>query len=1017
MKQLLLSISLMFFGFTLVHGQRTISGKVTDTSGDGLIGANVIAKEVAGLGTITDVDGNYVLKISNDVKTLLISYTGYESQEISISSSNTLNVTLSEGKLLEEVVVVGYGTQIKSQVTGNIAKVSGDAIQNAPVPSIQEALQGRAAGVFIESSNGKTGGANRMRIRGSSSISASNQPLFVIDGIPLSTESLNSTGAALNPLSDINSNDIESVEILKDASAGAIYGSRAANGVVLITTKKGKEGISKINFNLQTGFSSPTNKREFMNSDEFIEYFRHAAANSDALEGDTFWAGFVEGRFDRYSGPAGERDDNGIFRWVDQPINTNWQDQAFRTGRSLLADISAQGGTDKLKYYASGSVNRTEGMIVANGFERISSRLNLDSKVNSWIDVGLNFSLARTVIDQVAADNAFSTPLQLVALSPITPVRDEDGNLYNTPVTTYYNGLIDTEDAQRKITNFRSITNGYINFKLSEGLNWRSELGYDLYNLKENAFYGSKTEVGLPFNGFGLANYGQTQNLNTKSYLSYVTDFSDLGLNATAGIEYQKTDVDNALVEARMFPTDDLKTLASAAEVATGTSTFTEFSFLSYFSRLNFDYQNKYLLTLSGRVDGSSRFGENKRYGFFPAVSVGYVLSEEDFMKDSKVFSFLKVRASYGTTGNAGIGNFQHLGLYGSGSYNNQPGLRPTQIPNPDLGWEVTTQLDLGFDFGILKDRINGEIDYYVKNTSDLLLDVPVPGTSGFTTQTQNIGAVTNKGVELVLNSTNLTGDFKWSTSFNIAYNKNEVTSLGDQQLIDGGSSRFMNVVQVGQPLGVFYGAEYAGVDSQNGDALWFVNDPDGTAGATTNDFSAANFVVLGNPTPEIIGGLTNTFGFKGFDLAFTFQGVSGNDIHLAGDSFMACNGCWFDNQTRDQLNSWRNPGDVTNVPQARLGYSNGDQARSSRYLSDGSYLRLRSLTFGYEFPKSLIKKRGLDKLRLYVQGQNLLTFTKYIGWDPEVSTDFAVTNVISGVDFYSAPQPKTITFGLNVGF
>lgn len=297
------------------------------------------------------------------------------------------------------------------------------------------------------------------------------------------------------------------------------------------------------------------------------------------------------------------------------------------------------------------------------------------------------------------------------------------------------------------------------------------------------------------------------------------------------------------------------------------------------------------------------------------------------------------------------------LGLYGSGSYNNQPGLRPTQIPNPDLGWEVTTQLDLGFDFGILKDRINGEIDYYVKNTSDLLLDVPVPGTSGFTTQTQNIGAVTNKGVELVLNSTNLTGDFKWSTSFNIAYNKNEVTSLGDQQLIDGGSSRFMNVVQVGQPLGVFYGAEYAGVDSQNGDALWFVNDPlDGTAGATTNDFSAANFVVLGNPTPEIIGGLTNTFGFKGFDLAFTFQGVSGNDIHLAGDSFMACNGCWFDNQTRDQLNSWRNPGDVTNVPQARLGYSNGDQARSSRYLSDGSYLRLRSLTFGYEFPKSLIK-------------------------------------------------------------
>ena len=1016
MKQLLLSITFILFGFNLVHGQRTISGKVTDSSGEGLIGANVLAKEMAGLGTITDIEGNYTLRISNDVKVLLISYTGYESQEITIGASNTVDVTMNEGKLLDEVVVVGYGTQIKSQLTGNIAKISGDAIQNAPVPSIQEALQGRAAGVFIESSNGKTGGASRMRIRGASSISASNQPLFVVDGIPLSTESLNSTGASLNPLSDINPNDIESVEILKDASAGAIYGSRAANGVVLITTKKGKAGVSKINFNIQSGFSNPTNKREFMNSDEFLEYFRHAAANSDAIEEDG-WASFVERRFDRYSGPAGELDDNGIFKWVDQPLNTDWQDQAFRTGRSLLADISAQGGTDKLKYYASGAINRTEGMLVANGFERISSRLNLDNKVNNWIDIGVNFSLARTIIDQVAADNAFSTPLQLVALSPITPIRNSDGDFYNTPVTTYYNGLIDTEDAQRKITNFRSITNGYINFKLTEGLNWRSELGYDLYNLKENAFYGSKTEIGLPFNGVGLSNYGQTQNLNTKSYLNYLVDISEFGLNATAGIEYQKTDVDNTTVEARMFPSDDLKTLASAAEVFTGTSTFTDFSFLSYFSRFNFDYQNKYLLTLSGRVDGSSRFGENKKYGFFPAVSVGYVLSEENFMKNQNTFSFLKVRASYGSTGNAGIGNFQHLGLYGPGSYNNQPGLNPSQIPNPDLGWETTVQLDLGIDFGILKDRINGEIDYYVKNTSDLLLDVPVPGTSGFNTQTQNIGAVSNRGLELVLNSVNTTGAFKWSTNFNIAFNRNEVTSLGNQQLIDGGSSRFMNVVQVGQPLGSFYGAEYAGVDTQNGDALWFINDPEGTARETTNDFNAANFVTLGNPTPEIIGGLTNTFGFKGFDLSFTFQGVSGNDIHLAGDQFMACNGCWFDNQTRDQLSSWREPGDVTNVPQARLGYSNGDQARSSRYLSDGSYLRLRSLTFGYDFPKSLINKRGLDKLRIYVQGQNLLTFTNYIGWDPEVSTDYAVNNVISGVDFYSAPQAKTITFGLNVGF
>jgi len=500
------------------------------------------------------------------------------------------------------------------------------------------------------------------------------------------------------------------------------------------------------------------------------------------------------------------------------------------------------------------------------------------------------------------------------------------------------------------------------------------------------------------------------------------------------GTEFQKTTVDNTWVEGENFPTDDLKTLASAGKVTDGTQTITEYAFLSYFSRATFDYKSKYLVTIAGRIDQSSRFGAENRTGFFPAVSAGWVLTKEDFLANNNTFSFLKFRTSYGKTGNAGIGNFTHLGLYGVTPYNGEPGFIPTQIPNPDLSWESTKQLDFGLDFGLFKNRISGEIDYYVKKTEDLLLDVPVPGTSGFSTQTQNIGNVENKGFEFVLNTTNLTGDFQWNTSFNFSVNKNEVTDLGGQDIIDAGSSRFMNVVKVGKPLGVFWGAEYAGVaadfieggnpdgsDIYGGDAIWYVNETDADGnpvnpGAITNDFSVVNFVDLGHPTPDYIGALTNTLMYKGFEFSFTFQGVTGNKIHLSGDTYMAANAAWYDNQLADQANAWKNPGDITNVPQARLGYSNGDQGRNSRYLSDGGYIKLRSLMLAYVFPKELISKIKFDNLRIYIQGQNLLTFTKYTGWDPEVSTDFAVDNVVSGVDFYSAPQPRSITFGINIG-
>jgi len=1015
---------------------RKISGVVTNAEDNSILpGVTVTAKGFAGVGTITDFNGKYSLDVPAGATVLEFSFIGMETQEIVIGTGSTIDVALMPSSIdIEEVMVVGYGTQIKSKITGNISNVKGEALKNTPVPSVQQALQGKTAGVFIEAANGKSSSITRMRIRGSSSVTATNEPLFIVDGVPVSTESLNQSGAAINPLTSINVNDIESVDVLKDASSTAIYGSRGANGVVLITTKKGKAGATKINVNMQYGFSNPSNYREFMNTDQFIAYFREAAYNSDMLEGYDSknvpgdyagsWLQSAERRFKRYSGWAAVLDPSQTVAgkdFVNSSVNTDWQKEAFQTGGLQMVDLSASGGTDKLKYYLSGSYNNQQSIIVGNGLERFSARLNVDNKINSFLEIGLTQSVSRTNIMQVAADNAFSSPMQLVALAPITPVRDLNGVLYGTPTTTYYNGLIDVEDAQRNILETRSTTNGYLKISLIKGLSWRNEFGFDLYNLKENSRYGKRTDSGQGVNGYGFSNYGQNQNLIGKSYFDYVASFGDYSVSAVAGTEMQVGAVDNAYVEGQNFASEDLKTLAAAGVITNGSSSRSHVAFLSYFSRVNFDFKSKYLFTAAARIDESSRFGVDNRRGFFPALSAGWVLTKEDFLANNSIVSFLKIRSSYGLTGNAGIGNFAHLGLYGVSSYNSAPGLTPSQIVNKNLGWESTAQSDFGLDFGFFQNRISGEIDYYSKNTDDLLLDIPVPATSGFLVQTRNIGSVQNKGFEFLLNTNNLIGNFKWNTSFNISINKNEVTNLGGLDVIDAGSSRFMNVVKVGQPLGVFYGAEYAGVDPATGDAIWYKNEKDASGNiinpdATTNDFGLANFIELGKPTPDLIGAITNTLQYKGLELAFTFQGVTGNKIHLAGDTYMAANGAWYDNQTVDQLGSWKKPGDITTIPQARLGYSNGDQGRSSRFLSDGSYIKLRSLTVSYTLPFNLVKKLKMDNVRVYMQGQNLYTFTKYVGWDPEVSTDFAVSNIVSGVDFYSAPQPRSITFGLSIG-
>lgn len=467
---------LCFFLIHTANAQiRQISGVVTSSDdGTTIPGVSVFVKENPTIGTVTDIDGEYKISVPTSAQTLVFSFVGMDKQEVLIGSSDVIDVSMAPVvTTLDEIVVIGYGSQIKSKVTGNISKVSGELIKNTPVPSVQQAMQGKTAGVFVEATTGKVGGVTRMRIRGSSSITANNEPLFIVDGVPLSTESMNQTGAAINPLTSINFNDIESIDVLKDASSTAIYGSRGANGVILITTKKGKAGATKLNVNFQYGYSKASHKREFMNAEQYIAAFRDAAKNADAYEermyGENYDnVGFVESRLIRYSGWAAIKDGDG--NYIGSEVNTNWQDQAFQTGGLQMVDISASGGTEKLKYFASGSYNKQQSILIANGLDRFSGRLNVDNKVNDFINMGFTLSLSRTNTNQVSGDNAFSTPMQLVVMSPITPVRDKNGVLYDRPVTTYYNGLIDAEDTKRSILETRTVTNAYVTFMLLKGL-------------------------------------------------------------------------------------------------------------------------------------------------------------------------------------------------------------------------------------------------------------------------------------------------------------------------------------------------------------------------------------------------------------------------------------------------------------------------------------------------------------------------------------------------------------------
>lgn len=1024
---------LLFFGIFLtqtIYSQAVISGKVIDAKTNAPVsGATVSVKDNTNISTATAENGSFTINAPAKSR-LVISYVGYKLIEIA-ASAVLAPVKLSPGEAtLNEVVVVGYGARLKRDITGSVVKIGAKDVNNTPATSFESAIQGRASGVFVQQQNGKLGQGINIRIRGASSVSAGNEPLYVVDGIPVISANLSNNGAPTNALADINMNDIASIDILKDASATAIYGSQGSNGVVLITTKKGRTGTSRVEVNYYTGIQKPTGKREFLNSQQYLDFFRQAgmgAAKQDFAAGyyETLQEAidssnsFIDRRFTRYS--AANED------WKTAKIYTNWQDQAFQNAPMSQYDLNFSGGSEKTKYYASGQYLDQKGILIKNSYKRYNARLNLDQQVNNWLSFGMNMSFARSENNRLSNDNAFSTPLQIIALSPITPLIDPRTGLLsgsldlatgspNTNFPVYYNSLLSVENSTYKTLVNRTLGNVYGSVHILKGLNFRSELGVDQLNQIEEGYYGALTarNTGVA-HGSGFYYTTQVLNITTNNYFNYNTTLNNIhNIDLTGGMAFQKGRTLTSQAEAEEFPSDAYQKLNAGASKTEASSGSTENTLLSYFLRGNYKFNDKYIVAVSGRVDGSSRFGVNNRYAFFPAASVGWILTQEQVFSKINWLNLLKIKASYGVNGNDRIPDFAARGLFSAPAYGGQAGQVPYQLPNSNLKWETTTGTDVGIEASMFANRVSIEVDVYKRNTKDLLLSQEVPGTSGFSAQYSNIGNLTNKGIEVSINTTNIAAkNFRWTSSLNFSANKNKITNLGGQ-VLGGGENKAME----GQPIGVFFTKEYAGVDPANGDALYYINKmKDGARDrTTTNNSNLAEDVVVGHPTPDFFYGLGNTMTYKGIDLDVLLQGVYGNSIFNGGGQYMSASGSnGFDNQTTDQLRAWKNPGDITNVPEARLFYANGTNS-SSRYLSTGSYMRVKSVTLGYNLPTAFTKRYKIERFRVYARALNLFTVTNYQGWDPEVNADYQANNINQGQDFYSAPQIKSIVFGINIG-
>lgn len=997
---------------------RAVAGTVTDArTGEPIAGAQVLIRD-RGLGALTNNTGRFLLvNLPEGRLELRVVFLGFapQSRVIEVAAGETMveNFQMTVQAIqLDELVATGYAQQTRREMSSSIGVISSVDLEAPSVPSLDALLQGKTPGLQVIQNAGNPGNGITVRIRGNSSISADNQPLYVVDGMPIFSGDFGQMwtgGQDLSAVTGLNPDEIESVAILKDAAAAAIYGSRGSNGVVLITTKRGAvtigeggTGAPRFQFNTSWGQQKMTDKMELMNTAEYLAYF------ADGMRGDGYTEQEIQDEFDWWG--------------VDESIDVDWLDVVSRVAPISNTSLSISGGSPRFRYLVSGSYFDQEGIIYGSAYNRASGRVNLDIQATDKIDVALSMSLAQEVTKQIISDDAIVSPVTIgIAAEPWVPVYDEDGN-YST-LGQYSNALASALEDDFETRTLRGIGNIEVNAQLYPWLRTTGRLGFDYLAMREYHYWSPLVPISWANSQGGIAEIGNAQGRRklVEGYLTANKFYGRHELGLTAGGSKETTERENSYVEGLGFTSPDLHWPTNAARGGGYDGTTWAHNLISGFARANYTYDNRYIVNASFRRDGSSRFGQENKWGNFKALSAAWQVTNESFMDEVYFLTDLKLRASYGETGNEAIGNFQFLGLYGTANYGDLPGTAPSNLPNPGLKWETTTEWNIGVDASLFSDRLGLVVDIYNKSTHDLLLYRPVTSTSGFTSVLANVGGIENRGYEVLLRTVNIqgagAGAFEWTTDFSITHNVNEVTKLYSADPNEPGepfSGGWYGRIEEGHELGEYYTFHYVGVDPANGDALFADLDEDGNQIGTTTDPGSEDRMYVGSPHPDYYGGFRNTLSWVGFDVTAFFQYSRGNSMFNGQRTYADDGGYFLDNKFSDVGEDYWTP-ENTDASQPRpsyWGYS-GARIESDRWLEDGAYIRLQEVTVGYTLPANLLSRLKMQRARIYVAGRNLYTWTDYSGWSPDVNSAGSDASAASlGQDFYAYPFARTFTIG-----
>lgn len=995
-----------------------ISGIISDSDGP-LPQASIVVKN-SSIGTTTDFDGKFNLKTDSNA-VLVVSYLGYETQEIDLNGQTFFQIKLeASSEMLDELVVIGYGSIKRRDVTGAISKITTKEMMTTVISSVDQGIQGKAPGVVVTFGSGQPGSKSNIRIRGTSSILGNLEPLYVIDGVPISSDTQNVgavSGPSMNPLESLNPNDVESIEILKDASATAIYGTRGANGVILISTKKGKYGKAVVNVNYSQSLQQINNKIPMLNAAQLAELANEAADNAGV------------DRREIYASP------------INLGTGTNWQDEIFRLAPMYNAQASVRGGTESTKYAISASYLKQEGIIIGSNFEKATLRVNVDQDISDNITLGTNINLNRNTLNGVITNTESAIPSSVTSwaleFNPGLAVFDLNGdyirqnNTSNPPVG---NPVEDARRTDQLTKSFRLSGNIYLQWEIINSLKFKSFVASDSYHNEEKSFVPNDVFRGLTSNGQAAIANSEGSNWLFQNTLAYEKEIDDHSFNAVMG--YSIEAFKNSFLFVATSDFDDNRLGYNAIQIGADKSLIfngvTERQLQSFLGRVNYSFKDKYLLTLSARYDGSSVFGDGNKYGFFPSMAAAWKISEEDFFQNAKFISDMKIRLGIGRVGNQGVQPYGSMGLlevteayYGENEI--AKGFGPSTMANSDLKWETTDQYDLGLDLALFENRINITTDLYVKKTKDLLLRPIVPYTTGYRDALLNVGNLENKGFEFAISSLNIDNDyFKWKTTFNIAFNENLITNIESEEGIPAGSLLGVNgwtVIEVNEPLGNFYGYRSNGIIQSDEDLLqipYFLDYNPSVGDRKYVDqngdgiLNEKDIVLLGNANPDFSFGFGSSFDYKNWSFNIFLQGVYGNEIanfnRFGLESFDGLR-----NNSTAALNRWTPTNPTNEYPRA-----NADPRRSNTLsdiqIEDGSYLKVRDITLSYSLRQNILDKLKLSNIKLFLSAKNSFVVTNYSGYDPEVNR-FGEDPLRSGVDYGSYPTSRIFIAGLNITF